>query len=221
MDEGERIREKEGKVKESEGYFAMAFQKAATMLQKGDALGQLGLSNWHRKHYNMARDIWNSQLEIGRINNLPSVSAYALRNLSRKEITEDVQKAYEYAERAYRLAKEAQMTDLVWFAHGVFAVSFLDPELPLLKWLWIEFIAILSPSFWSKQNSALRKVIWAMGFFMDCLSPWGKLSIPFLRIGRFFAKLFRVQLRVDQMTERIADLQKIVAFLLVTILSHR
>lgn len=217
VDEGERLREQEGKVAEAIPYFEIARGKTAGVEEYTESTGHLGLTHWHLKDFKMSKSVYQELLRYGFENNSAYTIAEAYRNLSRPELADDEEDSLWKAEAAYKHALEADRDDIVWFAHGVFGVTFNLSPTEARDWLKVETKHMFSRKTWLNNRKLFVKLIWLTGLWMDWISPWGKLSIPLLRVGRVLMLILRIPLRAKQMEERIRLLQTMILLAAVSL----
>jgi len=169
-----------------------------------DYLGELGLTYWHLKRFEEARNAFEEAQKQAEATGNNSHRAVALRQLSRPEFNSvNPPIAVEYAKKAQELAHDANRQDLAWFDHGVvtaliFAKASVDE---IRKWFEIEAEDLYKISRSSKDEIA--KWVWASGLLIDRAQVVGTIGDLYLAL--MIADQFGLARRKEQIEKMIKE----------------
>lgn len=177
-----------------------------------DIQNHVGLTYYHLKDYELAKDIWEEYRVLSKVLGLPSMEAVFLRQLSRYQLWEDndieLTRAYGIATDAYAKAIESNRKDLTWFAHGLFNILNRQ-KLPhdvgkkdLLKVIFEQEVKAFKNEWRLASNT--EKGVWFTGILIDWLAINNLLWI--LKPGLFFSLALSKALKLKRREEQIIDL---------------
>ena len=170
-----------------------------------DYLGELGLTYFHLKDFDKAKDCYEQALNVANKLDNYSYKAVTLRQLSKKEFNQgDDTKSLEYAMQARDMALKASRKDLVWFDDAVISVL-LDKNTSreeVEKWILIATEDLINPGLFEKDETA--KWVWFTGILMNRAKQLN--SKVDLNLAMFVAEQFGLERRKEQITELITKL---------------
>lgn len=169
-----------------------------------DYLGELGLTYWHLKKFEEARNTFEEAQKHALTSENKSHEAVALRQLSRPEFNEsNPSLAVEYATKARQLAYDSNRQDLAWFDHGlVTALIFAkQAEDEIRKWFEIEAEDLYKISHSTKDEIA--KWVWASGLLMDRARIFNTIGDLYLAL--MIAEQFHLARRREQIEKMIEE----------------
>ncbi len=170
-------------------------------------LGELGLTYWHDKKFEDAKDTFEEMLSLAKKLDDKSYQAASLRQLSRPEFNEaDPSKAVEQAKQARQLAFEAKREDLAWFDHGVVTtLTFSGASIDEIKeWFDTEAEDLYKISQHSKDE--IPKWVWTSGLLMDRSKVFDNIADLYLAL--IIAEHFGLARRVEQIEKMIEEFGK-------------
>lgn len=165
-------------------------------------LGELGLTYWHLKRYDEAKEIFEEAKTHAEQSGDQSQIALAFRQLSRPELNENNPSlAVEYAKKARELAKEAGRQDIAWFDHGVVIALIFNKNSreEISEWFEIEAKDLYEVSKNTKDDTA--KWVWVTGLLMDRAKMFN--TIGDLYIAQMIADQFGLNRRKEQIEQMI------------------
>jgi tetratricopeptide (TPR) repeat protein len=172
-----------------------------------DYLGELGLTYWHLKRFEVAKDTFQEARKLTETSGNKSHEAVTLRQLSRPEFNEsDPSVAVEYATKARQIALDSNRQDLAWFDHGVVTALIFakSPETEIRKWYEIEAEDLYKVSRSSKDEIA--KWVWASGLLMDRAQVFNTIGDLYLAL--MIAEQFGLARRKEQIEKMIEEFSK-------------
>lgn len=167
-----------------------------------DYLGELGLTYWHLKKFDEARQIFEESLEHSKKIGNKSYQAMSLRQLSRPEFNEgnpDI--AVKHAHQARQLALEEKREDLAWFDHGIVTALIFKKATSdeIRKWFDIEAGDLFKVS--QNTKDEIAKWVWFSGLLMDRAQVFN--SVADLYLAMMIADQFNLARRKEQIEELI------------------
>jgi tetratricopeptide (TPR) repeat protein len=167
-------------------------------------LGELGLTYWHLKRYDEARETFEDAKSQAEKSENSSQLALAFRQLSRPELNENnPSTAVEYAKKARELAKEAGRQDIAWFDHGVVTALIFNKnsQEEIREWFEIEAKDLYEVS--RDIDDDVAKWVWVIGLLMDRAKIFN--TIGDLYIAQMIADQFSLNRRKEQIEQMIQE----------------
>lgn len=167
-----------------------------------DYLGELGLTYWHLKKYDLAKATFEeAQIHAQKTDN-KSYQAVALRQLSRPEFNEaNPDYAVYCAQQAQKIALEEKRQDIAWFDHGVVTALIFKkaPKDEIKKWFEIEAEDLYNLSRNTKDEIA--KWVWTSGLLIDRAQVFN--SVADLYLALMIAEKFNLVRRKEHIEKLI------------------
>jgi len=170
-------------------------------------VGQRGLTYWHAKNYEKAKEDFIKLKQQAEDLKNDSYMAVALRQLSRPEFNEDNPSlALKYAKEARELAFKEKREDLVWFDHGVVLALTINNSSPedIKEWFEIEAKDLYEIS--QNTKDEIAKWVWYTGLLIDRSKVYNSKEDLYLAL--MVANQFNLERRKEQITKLIEEFEK-------------
>ena len=173
--------------------------------QQFDYLGELGLTYFHLKDFDKAKNCYEQALDVANKLDNDSYKAVTLRQLSKKEFNEgDITNSLKYAIQARDIALNTGRKDLVWFDDAVIS-ALLDKNASkdeVENWILIATEDLIKVGSLEKDETA--KWVWFTGILMNRAKQLN--SKVDLNLAMFVAEQFGLERRKEQIKVLLKDL---------------
>jgi tetratricopeptide (TPR) repeat protein len=167
-------------------------------------LGEKGLTLWHLKKYDEAKEVFERIKKIAEDLKNDSYMAVALRQLSRPEFnTDTLDKAVEDAKKAREYAFKSNREDIAWFDHGVVSSLIINksPKEEVESWFLTEAEDIYNIS--QKTKDQIAKWVWITGLLIDRYKVYNTKAD--LYTAKIIAEEFKLSRRIEQIDELLKE----------------
>jgi len=204
----EAVKEREtGSVEKSLEIFGKVDESTLEPDQFHLFVGQRGLTYWHAKNYEKAKEDFIKLKQQAEDLKNDSYMAVALRQLSRPEFNEDnLGLALKYAKDARELAFKVKREDLVWFDHGVVLALTINNGSPedIKEWFEIEAKDLYEIS--QNTKDEIAKWVWYSGLLIDRSKVYNSKEDLYLAL--MVANQFNLERRKEQIRKLIEEFEK-------------